>query len=874
MLKKMTKSIATSGRVASISNAGDMITGVLEHGWETLQGDRNGMVLQFGSPIKKFGLPTNTWKFIAAHIGVEVTETITVDCKENGSLLCGITGHDDSSGRGWYDIEGVIGDLPESCDLMILNRTDEPSDQSGITKHLSLLQRSSIIAVTGIEDPKQHGLALRISQICRGFIRLDTVVFGKGIKRTVAIIEPAPSVKTPSPMPYPSIARILPKKLSIEAPIGLANDYRHISKIVEERFYEWTPRIKISIVIPLYNRREMLGRTLAMITHQTYPLDLIEVVVADDGSSDDPISMISEFQDVLDIQYVRQKDLGYRLAEVRNLGIRSSKHDYVILLDCDMAPVPTMVETYARRLEVSTRALYCGHRRYVDANHIGVEDISKSPSSMLALPDIETVNEKMKRDGHVLDWRMPMYRQTDNLRFEKYPFRAVCGGNIGFHKSLFERVGEFDEEFKAWGKEDTEWGFRVWNRGEYIVPLYEACGLHMEPPGGRNETDRELGLEEVMPIFIDRVPVMYRKHEHGVCHSVPLVSIYIPAYNAEDSIVESVNSALGQTFEDIEVCIAVDGGSDGTLKQLERHFLDNPRVRWVHQENQGIGGASNSAVQLCRGVFIGQLDSDDLLLPEAVEIMLEEIQKDSRLGVVYGSFQKETPEGEFLEDGYDWPDFSREKLMHGCIVHHFRLFRSRDWWRTDGFATDMKNAVDFDMFLKLSEVTEMKHVPEWSYVYRIHEKSTSISESSTQIMNHFVAINRSLIRRGLSTRWTAVPKNGNDSRSVEFKENKGWDKGSDTTTPFARMEANMREAAPPVVRRLARMEANKKPWTLYKYPEERVGERLRAMAESIGIDVRSNAITEIHKTNRDNLWSAFEELRELRGKMEEESIGE
>ena len=97
---------------------------------------------------------------------------------------------------------------------------------------------------------------------------------------------------------------------------------------------------------------------------------------------------------------------------------------------------------------------------------------------------------------------------------------------------------------------------------------------------------------------------------------------------------ETVNSALTQTFEDIEVCVAVDGGNDGTLKQLERHFLDNPRVRWVFQENQGIGGASNSAVQLCRGVFIGQLDSDDLLLPEAVEIMLEEIQRDSRLGVV------------------------------------------------------------------------------------------------------------------------------------------------------------------------------------------------------------------------------------------------
>ncbi|MGB0165200.1 MAG: glycosyltransferase family 2 protein, partial [Candidatus Thalassarchaeaceae archaeon] len=275
------------------------------------------------------------------------------------------------------------------------------------------------------------------------------------------------------------------------------------------------------------------------------------------------------------------------------------------------------------------------------------------------------------------------------------------------------------------------------------------CGLHQEPEGGRNETDRELGLEEVMPIFTDRVPVMYRKPEHGVENSVPLVSIYIPAYNAEGTIVETVQSALDQTFEDLEVCVAVDGAEDGTLDKLEKHFFDNPRVRWVHQENQGIGGASNSAVQLCRGVFIGQLDSDDILLPEAVEIMVEKIQSDTRIGVAYGSFQKETPEGEFLEDGYDWPEFSREKLMYGCIVHHFRLFRARDWWRTEGFATDITNAIDYDIFLKLSTVTEMVHVPEWTYVYRIHSESTSIRQMEAQIRNHHVVINRHLKRIGL-----------------------------------------------------------------------------------------------------------------------------
>ena len=186
--------------------------------------------------------------------------------------------------------------------------------------------------------------------------------------------------------------------------------------------------------------------------------------------------------------------------------------------------------------------------------------------------------------------------------------------------------------------------------------------------------------------------------------------------------------------------------------------------------------------------------------------MLEEIQRDTRIGVVYGSFQKETPDGEFLEDGYDWPEYSREKLMHGCIVHHFRLFRARDWWRTTGFATDIKNAVDFDMFLKMSEVTEMRHVREWSYVYRIHDKSTSVSETDIQIRNHFVAIQRSLDRRGLSDRWSVEPRDGGDSRQALFKEKKDWDKSRDTTTPFAKMESKMREAAPPIVKKLAKMD--------------------------------------------------------------------
>jgi chondroitin synthase len=59
----------------------------------------------------------------------------------------------------------------------------------------------------------------------------------------------------------------------------------------------------------------MLRRTMAMLAHQTYPLDFIEVIIADDGSSDHPEQgLILEFEEFFDVNYVRQKDLGYRLS--------------------------------------------------------------------------------------------------------------------------------------------------------------------------------------------------------------------------------------------------------------------------------------------------------------------------------------------------------------------------------------------------------------------------------------------------------------------------------------------------------------------------------------------------------------------------------
>ena len=258
---------------------------------------------------------------------------------------------------------------------------------------------------------------------------------------------------------------------------GPGNNYAFIQKQVGTL----EPNIPISVVLPVYNRIDMLRRTIAMLTHQTYPLELIEVIIADDGSDDNPEQLIDEFKDYFEINYVRQRDEGYRLSHIRNLGVRSARYDNVIILDCDMAPVPNLVRTYAEWLVLDYNVILIGHRRYVDANHIEPKDVIKNPTLMLDLPPVATKNKVMVKSPSK-DWREPIYQETNMLLRSPHPFRTSSCGNVAFNRRIFKHAGDFDEAFTAWGAEDNEFGYRVWNAGYYFIPLLDALGLHQEPP--------------------------------------------------------------------------------------------------------------------------------------------------------------------------------------------------------------------------------------------------------------------------------------------------------------------------------------------------------------------------------------------------------
>ncbi len=573
----------------------------------------------------------------------------------------------------------------------------------------------------------------------------------------------------PIPLDWPSDLTLPPLPES-------TNDYVWAGKRKELDDYPRKQLIidGLSIVIPTYNRAKILAITLACLCNQKTIYDY-EVIVADDGSKENIEEIVREFESLLNIKYVRQKDYGYQLCAVRNLGLRAAKYNYVAILDCDMAPNPLWVQSYMELLAVDDNVALIGPRKYIDTSKHTYLDFLSQKSLINEIPEIITNNQvagKVEQNKSV-DWRIEHFKNTDNLRLCNTPFRFFSGGNVAFAKKWLFRAGWFDEEFTHWGGEDNEFGYRLYREGCYFRSVEGAMAYHQELPGKENETDRAAGKNITVQLLQQKVPYFYRKKEKiesATLKRVPLVSIYIPAYNCSKYIVRCVESALNQTITDLEVCICDDGSTDDTLRILQEHYANHPRVRFISQKNKGIGSASNTAVRLCRGFYIGQLDSDDFLEPDAVELCLDEFRKDLSLACVYTTNRNIDREGNLISNGYNWPIYSREKLTSAMICHHFRMFTARAWNLTEGFNESISNAVDYDMYLKLSEVGPFKHINKICYNRVLHGENTSIKKLDIQKENHFKVVNESLSRLGIKKYKYSPLTNLNECRKYTWEK--------------------------------------------------------------------------------------------------------
>ena len=127
----------------------------------------------------------------------------------------------------------------------------------------------------------------------------------------------------------------------------------------------------------------------------------------------------------------------------------------------------------------------------------------------------------------------------------------------------------------------------------------------------------------------------------------PLVSIIIPCFNRENYLPETIESCLEQTHSNLEIIVADDGSTDGSVTVAKQYAQQDDRVKVFHTVNQGPCVARNNGLGLSQGIYVKFLDSDDVLLPYSIEYQvdsLEHYQVDLTSGKILGFFDGGLPQ--------------------------------------------------------------------------------------------------------------------------------------------------------------------------------------------------------------------------------------
>ncbi|SHN24208.1 glycosyltransferase family 2 protein [Mucilaginibacter sp. OK098] len=139
----------------------------------------------------------------------------------------------------------------------------------------------------------------------------------------------------------------------------------------------------------------------------------------------------------------------------------------------------------------------------------------------------------------------------------------------------------------------------------------------------------------------------------------PLVSIIMPAYNAEKFIEESINSVINQTFNNWELLIINDGSTDSTESIACKYAATDARVKLINQENKRLGAARNTGILNAKGSWIAFLDADDLWMPDKLKKQLSVAKTEPKAGVIF-------------TDGFTFYDNSiKTALPYGTVTGFF-----------------------------------------------------------------------------------------------------------------------------------------------------------------------------------------------------------
>ncbi|MGB3535687.1 MAG: glycosyltransferase [Microcoleaceae cyanobacterium] len=209
----------------------------------------------------------------------------------------------------------------------------------------------------------------------------------------------------------------------------------------------------------------------------------------------------------------------------------------------------------------------------------------------------------------------------------------------------------------------------------------------------------------------------------------PLISVIIPVYNGENTIRETIQSVLDQTFSNFELLIINDGSTDNTLEAVSS--IEDTRIQVFSYPNAGQGASRNRGLTQARGEYVSFIDADDLWVTDKLADQLTALQLNSEAAVAYSWTDYIDESGQFFSHApqrfYQGNVFSRLLLSDFIGSGSNPLIRTSAIVELDGFDQSLPPAEDWDMWLRLAARYPFVVVPKAQILYRVSPHSSSFN---------------------------------------------------------------------------------------------------------------------------------------------------
>jgi len=406
-------------------------------------------------------------------------------------------------------------------------------------------------------------------------------------------------------------------------------------------------KLKVSIIIPVFNQIEFTKKCLNAIFQNTPP-DLFEIIIIDNASTDETSIFLSNLRERIKF-ITNNQNMGF--AKACNQGVNKASGKYLLFLNNDTEVQPEWLNSLVEVLDKDKSVAAVGSKLLF-------------PDKTIQHAGVEIVNNQKLPDPLVA--RHIYYQQAENYpkANEISTYQALTAACLLVRRSAFEAVEGFDELY--WnGYEDTDLGFKFQKQGWLLIYQPKSVVIHYESQSGPERFSRvQHNIERLHQKWLGKInPDLMIKPDgteietgagcirpyqmetsanQQLIDSTELIkqftSIIILTCNQIEYTKKCIDSIFKHTQEPFELILVDNGSTDGTLEYLESEIAvrnGEVRVKIIkNKKNKGFAAGNNQGIATAKGDYILLMNNDVVVTPDWLRRMIACAEKHPKIGIV------------------------------------------------------------------------------------------------------------------------------------------------------------------------------------------------------------------------------------------------